>query len=75
MQPPPADAPVGTDPALAHVFEPGGTLARTLPGFRFRARAGGAIQGPSLSFTGQCATMSSARRTTASITFKSCGSE
>ena len=35
MQPPPADAPVGTDPALAHVFEPGGTLARTLPGFRF----------------------------------------
>jgi ATP-dependent DNA helicase DinG len=27
------DAP---DPALAHVFEPGGTLARTLPGFRFR---------------------------------------
>jgi len=43
MQPPtaalddPADrAGAATDAALAHVFEPGGTLARTLPGFRFR---------------------------------------
>jgi ATP-dependent DNA helicase DinG len=33
---PHAAAPPSVDPALAHVFEPGGTLARTLPGFRFR---------------------------------------
>ena len=38
MPSPPAAAnpDASADLALAHVFEPGGTLARTLPGFRFR---------------------------------------